>query len=313
MKMKNNLKKIFTVATLGSLVVLSTGCTRQSATEVGIKTTGWGKNVSVSTDSGLKLDALMPGTDYYFMSTGEYEINVNAVLPDSGNTATNISGSNSASQGVVKTSEGLPLEGSAKLLLQFKDFDEQNADQVETLYRKIPPLDGENTDRYVQRIMTRLAQYALEVVQDEYKQVPVQNVTTNTDTIAGDIKEGVEATFAEQGLGFVGVNKVILAGINLGPSAERANQQIGLAEVQKTVALKQQEAADELGKAQDALESITSSVLEEFTAKGAKGSELDNLYCLHMKAYNQDFSNRHPQGCFGTSDLEGTLGGGPRN
>jgi len=280
------------------------GAERQSATEVGIKTTGWGKDVSVSTESGLKLDSWLPGTKYFFMSTGEYEIAVNARLPDSGNTATSISYSDSSAQGVVKTKEGLPLEGSAKILLQFKDFNAENADQVETLYRKIPPLDGEGTDEYIERIMTRLAQYALETVQEVYKQVPVQDVTNTSSQIAENIEGAVEQTYGEQGLDFVGVNKVILAGINLGPSAETANQQIGLAEVQKTVAIKQQEAAEELGNAQDALKGVTSQLLEEFTNKGASPEVLDNLLCLHQKTYSQEFSIRHPQGCFGMSDLE---------
>lgn len=306
MSNKSSLAKKFGIVSLA--VFSAVGCTRQSATEVGIHTSGWGKTVEVSTEPGLKLDALLPGHKYYFMSTGEYEINVNAVLPDNIDTNQGVASSGSTSQGVIKTSEGLPLEGTAQLFLQFKNFDAENSHQVETLYRLIPPVDGENTAEYVDRIMTRLSKSALEVVQKVYDGIPVQDVTKNSEQIQKDIVSGVEAKFAEQGLDFVGVNSVILAGINLGPVAEEANQQIGLAAVQVTVAKEQKIAATDLAAAQNALHPITAGILKEFADKGANGSELDNLYCLHMKAYNEDFSKRHPQGCFGTSDLERTMG-----
>lgn len=297
-------RRVGKMFTLLALAGMAAACTRQDATQVGIKTTGWGKNVSVSTASGLKW--LAPGTQYYFISTGEYALNVVARLPDSNDTETTISEDAVASYGVVKSSEGMPLQGAATVFVQFDNLENATPevrDQVETLYRKIPPLEGENTDEYLNRIMTRLSQYALESIQNVYNDVPVQDVTKKTDEIQQRVIERVNGSFARQGLGFIKARSVVLAGINLGPAAEAANQQIGLATVQRTVANEQRAAAAELLAAQEELSDITAKIIEELKAAGATGENLDNLVCLHMKAHNQVFADRHPQGCFGISEL----------
>lgn len=309
MNMKTTFAQKASIALLAGVSLLS-GCgQRQSATEVGIQTTSWGKNVSVSTDSGLKCWTFncgfgMIGEDWHMISTGEYPLHIIAAPP--GTTAAPTDSHDSSASGVVKTKEGLPLQGNVTIWVQLRDIKEKSAD-IERLYRTFPP-NGLGSEQYVNKIMTRLAQHALDSVQQAYRTVSVTEVTTKTNGAGGieeDIRNKVGDTFKEAGFGVVAVKSVVLAGINLGEAAEKANQQIGLAQVQMAVAEKQIAAAEKLALAQKSLAPITEGLVKGFKAAGADPSSVANVLCIHEKMNSDDFAKRHPQGCFPSVDLGG--------
>lgn len=298
-------------AAVGLLAVSAlAGCgPRQSATEVGIQTTGWGKEVAVSDQSGLKcyFPGCWPGEDWHMISTGEYPLHIvatppNTVVKDKSDAPSQIH--DSTASGVVKTKEGLTLQGAVTIWVQLQNVKDKKSD-IEHLYRTFPP-NGLNSAEYVDKIMTRLAQHALDSVQQAYRTVSVTEVTTKTngkDGIAEDIKTKVGDTFKEAGFGVVAVKSVVLAGINLGETAESANQQIGLAQVQMAVADKQVAAAEKLTKAQNALAPITQKLIKDFKESGVGSGEIANVLCLHEKMISEDFAKRHPQGCFSSVNL----------
>jgi hypothetical protein len=268
--------------------------------------------VTVSDESGLKciLPGCWPGEDWHMISTGEYPLHIVATPPNA--SANNKSSPDSPSQihdstasGVVKTKEGLTLQGAVTIWVQLQNVKDKKSD-IEHLYRTFPP-NGLNSEEYVDKIMTRLAQHALDSVQQAYRTVSVTEVTTKTngkDGIAEDIKQKVGDTFREAGFGVVNVKSVVLAGINLGATAESANQQIGLAQVQMAVAEKQVAAAQKLAEAQNALAPITEKLIKNFKDAGVSSDNIPSVLCLHEKMNSEDFSKRHPQGCFPSIDLQ---------
>lgn len=300
--MENTLKKLAVPALVLSAAFALVGCgPRQKATEVGIQTTGYGSTVTVSPDSGLK--CILPycwfGEEWHFLSTGEHALHIYATPPDNVPSAADQQKNESAAYGVVKTKEGLTLKGNVTIWVQYQDINKNKAD-IENLYRTFPP-HNLNSEEYQEKIMTRLAQHALDSVQQAYRTINVQEVTTKTNGDGGieeDITKKVNDTFKHAGFGVVRVKSVVLAGINLGDKAETANEQIGLAQVQKAVADQQVAAAKKLTDAQNALAPITEKLIRDFKSAGVSSEAIPSVLCLHEKMNSEDFSKRHPQGCF---------------
>ncbi len=268
------------------------GCTRQTQTEVGVKSTGWGQSIEVSTNPGLKcFFPCAPGNSWRFISTGEHPIHIVASLPSQ---IPQSKGDDSSSFGVVKTSEGLPLQGAVTIWVQIKDAGSHPKD-IENLYRKFPPRADENDQEYLDRLLTRLAAHSFDSVQAVYKNVPVDQFGTSGPQVSAEIKRRVEANFAEQGFGVIKVGSVVLSGINLGPAAEQANQQIGLADVSKKVAIAQQGAAEEQTKAQAALAPMADDL-----AKRLNSTDM----CLYYYKNDEVFAKRYGHSCFPSVEMK---------
>ena len=298
-------KKSLKVAFLSALTMIAAGCERLGPTENAIQLKNWGKKVSVVTEAGVQcwLPCGFWGEKYIRFSKGEYPVNIIARLPDANDpsateSVSSISGDDIAAYGVIKTKEELPLQGAVSLFFKL-DISEENDHELKALYDKIPPKSGESDEDYIKRIMERFAKMAMQPVKDIYRKIPVDKVNDPEENIQDKIIQEVEKVFESEGLSFVKLKSVITASLNLGPKAESANQLIGLAEVQKTVADRQKEAAAKLRDSASELATVTGTIVTKLRAAGVTNQDdLDSLVCLHLMARDPQFADAYQHPCF---------------
>lgn len=297
--------KVARLATVFTASVgLLAGCgPRVEQTEVAIKTTGWGEKVMVDTEPGKKCYfGCYPGEEYVKLTKGEQSLFVVGIQPDQ-NVEKNFPG---ASYGVIKVLEGLPLSGNIQIIVKI-DITEKNKKELENLYKAIPPKSGEDDEEYMTRIKFRLATLALDEVQNVYGSVSVKDATrTNLQDketespvkiLTDKVIQNTQKRMKDSGFGFIVIKDVILAGVNLGPQAEAANQRIAMAGIEQTVAGEQMKAAQKVQEAANKMASITADELKSLRAVAGEGQSLSELYCLHKVARDPNFASKNPN-CF---------------
>lgn len=294
--MARNFTKLAGAATLAFSALALGGCgERIAATEAAVHLTGYGKNVGVDTTPGLKCwFGCWIGESYIKFSTGQQQISVYGLQPNQKVESPEAT----ASYGVIKVSEGLPLSGNVQLLIRL-DITKENEGELKRLYAKIPPRKEESDEQYFDRIMQRLATLGLSEVQDVYGRYSVKDATRTTlmdgerispvKNIEAQIVSSVQRRFRDSGFGFIKVDGAILTGINLGPQAETANARIAMSSIDQTAAGEQMKAAARVEEAAARMAQITAQEMTILRGAVGEGQDMASIYCQHKTARDPNF------------------------
>lgn len=287
------------VKRLGAAFLASTAlvaCERTRTTEVAVELRGYGREVNIDSEPGMK--CFFPcwfGHEYIHFTKGEIEIQLLAIDPTADDARTTVDGTTASA--LIQTQEQLPMSGVISLFIRL-DINDENESQLEALYRQIPKEQGENEEQYRSRVFGRLATIALQPVQTYYQGVSVQDALQNREERAATIVANVQEAFDNSDLSFIKVERANIATLNRGNEAENSARRFALVEINRNIAEQQQAVAETVAQSRATYASITADTIRQFREAGAGDDPegLATMLCFHLEATDPNFDEDCQEG-----------------